>query len=97
MGLMTLVLATGLVGRLTVLTTRDTITQPLRIWFMNRFTRWPGASTKALEFVTCHWCISVWWALAVAPLAYWASDTGWFILPATAATASFAASLLADR
>jgi hypothetical protein len=97
MGIVTLILTVGLVGRLTILTTRDTITKPLRLKFISLFKNRPGAMTIAADFIQCHWCISVWWSIAAAPLAYWAGNTAWFILPATAATASYAASLLSDR
>ena len=93
MQIVTLILATGLVGRLTILTTRDTITQNFRIGFINlmRQRQW------AAQFITCHWCVSVWYSFAVAPFAYWAGHTAWFIIPATMGSISFAASLLSDR
>lgn len=118
MDVLTLVLAIGLVGRITILITRDVITQWLRTW-VDRI--WPGKivtvqssdgpmpvyrdgtseplrdPSMASQFIECPWCVSMWVSGAAAPLAYYAGDTLWFILPATIATLSFAASLLADR
>lgn len=117
MDALTLVLLIGLVGRGTILITRDVITEPFRAWVKRR---WPGKQatvdtsegplpvldendqpvrddSKLYELITCHWCTSVWVSGAAVPFAYYAGDTLWFIIPATIATASFAASLLSDR
>lgn len=90
---MTLVLAIGLTARLTRLVNFDVIAERFRLKFVNRF----GASRKALDFIECPWCVSVWFAVVVAPYAYFLGGTVWFTVPALVATLSQAAALFSDR
>lgn len=89
----TLVLALGAVARLTRLVNFDVIAEPLRLGFVNIFAH----KAKALDFIMCPWCVSVWVAFVVAPLAYFFGDTAWFVVPALVLTCSHVAAIFSDR
>lgn len=53
------------VHRLSVLVTKDIITQPVRKWIDDRFTG------KLVDFIFCPWCVSIWIAAGAVPLTIW--------------------------
>jgi hypothetical protein len=81
----TVLLAIGIVLRLTRLITTDTITSPIR-------TRLPG---KLYELATCAWCTSIW--LAPVAASWWAwSHTAWWQITGIWLTASWIAGALSN-
>lgn len=61
-------------ARITRIITRDSITQPLRTWLVNRL----GIDSKWSELLQCDWCMGVWVATAVTGAA-WAWGGHWWI------------------
>ena len=84
MVLVSLVLITVAVARLTRLITADTIMLPFRRWVVNKC----GGDSSLTYLVHCSWCTSLWLALpggvalaaTMLPLRYW-----WLALPAALA------------
>jgi Protein of unknown function (DUF1360) len=69
-----LVCDAGATFRLTLLVTRDKITEPFREWLSRP---WAGMTPKQdyagfrwwlFTLVTCSWCMSVWWAAVVVAM-----------------------------
>ncbi|NJQ00216.1 DUF1360 domain-containing protein [Streptomyces sp. PLAI1-29] len=78
-------LALGAVARVTRFVNLDALAGPLRAWFIRR----GGPESKLVTLVECPWCLSVWVAAAVVPLAFLYGHTLWFQIPATALTVSY--------
>jgi len=60
-------------ARITRLVTRDTITQPLRLWLINR----AGVDTRLAELIQCDWCSGVWVSSAVIGTTWAWGDHRW--------------------
>ena len=86
-------LSFGAVARLTRLLTADTITAPIRNAIRRRY----GAESAAASFIECPWCVSVWIAAPVAPLAYWFGLNWWYQVPALWLTLGYATGWAAVR
>lgn len=92
MALADFALAAGTVARATRFLMRDYLAEPIR----ERVDRKFGPDSKVSYLMSCDWCMSMWTAAAVAPIAYAASRhrarTGrpawWYVIPATALTLS---------
>jgi hypothetical protein len=84
MVLLSLVLMTLAVARLTRLVKGDQITIGLRRWVVNKF----GEESRMAYLVHCSWCTSMWlalpagiaWAFPMLPMRQW-----WLALPAALA------------
>ncbi len=63
--ILSLVVATLAVARITRLLTEDFLTVGYRRWVVNRW----GAESKASYLVHCAWCTSIWVALPIMPIA----------------------------
>jgi hypothetical protein len=88
----TIILSALATYRLTILATRDRITEPIRSRLS--FGRTGKAIRPRVEyFVTCPWCVSMWIAAAVVAMATW----HWWIYPASALAFSAVAGFLAER
>jgi hypothetical protein len=57
-------LVLGAVHRLSRLVTADYVTKPMRTWINRRF-----GENRLSYFITCDWCVSLWIAAVVAPVA----------------------------
>lgn len=86
MDLVTLILACGATLRLTILISLDKITFSFRDWVAGKQDHRPFRLIDAL--LGCPWCLSIWVAATVAPVAYLLGDTAWFLVPALILTAS---------
>lgn len=89
--LMLAVLATA---RLTRLVNADSITAPVRAWWLARV----GPRSTAAEFMTCPWCVGFWAALLVIGTGLLALHTGalwWWAAPAAVLATSYLVGLLA--
>lgn len=86
MDLVTLVLTCGAVLRLTILISLDKITFSFRDWVAGKSSRRGFRLVDVL--LGCPWCLSVWVAAFVAPVAYFLGDNPWFVIPAALLTAS---------
>lgn len=87
------VLAVGAAARLTRAVTADRITAAFRAWWLARY----GATSLAGEFITCPWCIGLYFSLVVVGTGWWAAVTGhpwWWIIPCAALTVSYVVGLL---
>jgi hypothetical protein len=63
-----LIVAMLAVARLSMLVVDDQILLSFRRWAINVW----GQDSPLAYFVLCHWCISVWWAAIVMPVAvFW--------------------------
>src|SRR5690242_20889167 len=60
-------------ARITRLVTRDTITQPLRLWLINR----SGVDSRLAELLSCDWCSGVWVSSAVVGTTWAWGDHRW--------------------
>lgn len=94
MALVDFALAAGATARVTRFLMRDFLAEPIREKVEATF----GADSKPAYLMGCDWCMSMWTAAAVAPVAYAASRhrarTGrpawWYVVPAAALTLSYA-------
>lgn len=86
-------LSLALVARATRFITADTLAEPFRVWVGRRW----GWESLPRELVGCPWCMSVWVAAVVVPVAWVAGDTAWFQIPAYVAAASYLYSLAATN
>lgn len=69
-------LTLGAVLRITRFLNADVLAEPFRSWVERTF----GEDSKLAYLVTCPWCASIWVALAVVPVSYFAGgDVLWFI------------------
>lgn len=79
-----LLLVFAFVARVTRLITSDIVTDPLRIWVARK----TGPHSTASYFLSCQWCVSVWVAVAVCPVAVWHAGMSWWELPLMIGSAS---------
>ena len=84
-------LAFGLIARITRLITDDYITGWLRAWIIGRF----GPDSRTAYLVTCPWCMSLWVAGAVVPVAYYWGHTQAFLIAGLIALLSWSYALCA--
>lgn len=86
-----LVLATYVLGvmRLTRLATRDTITEPARIWLLKK-------NPTLGYWANCPWCIGLWIAAATTLYPWHYLHLEWPILAGLALTASYLTGMLAQ-
>ena len=76
------------VHRVTVLVTKDIITEPIRKWVDDKYVG------KLVDFMYCPWCVSIWVAAGAVPLTVWCwSWWGWVCL---GLAASSVAGILAE-
>lgn len=88
--ILSLVVATLAVARLTRLLTTDRLTVRYRRWVVDRW----GMDSKASYLVHCAWCTSFWIALPILPVAaLWPNK--WVIGVLAAFGASYIAGILA--
>lgn len=80
------------VARVTRLITTDTILDPPRSWLLRRL-----QSERLKYLIVCDWCMSIWVAAAITPIAWHHSHTPWYLIPATALAASHMTGLLAQH
>jgi drug/metabolite transporter (DMT)-like permease len=78
------------VARITRLVTDDKIFDKPR----NKILAAAPDDSKTAYFVTCAWCVSIWVAAAVAPIAYLWGTHPWSFIPALALAFSYLAGLL---
>lgn len=76
------------VARLTRLTMLDKVTDALCLAVVNMLGRWPGVQGGFTYFITCAWCVSMWWGFVLAPIGYYFGDTPPFLIAAVALLAS---------
>lgn len=55
-----------------------------------------GTGSALAYLVTCPWCMSVWVAGGMAPVAWWWGGTPGYLIPALALAASHVAGLLSS-
>ena len=89
----TLILAFLATARITRLITTDRITLAPRAWLLRRL---PEEGLLSY-LIVCDWCVSVYVGAAVAGAWSAWGETMWFIAPAVALSASYAAGWLASR
>lgn len=77
-------LALGATARITRLITADVITTRLRATVQRK----AGAGSYPDYLVRCAWCLSLWVAAIVVPLAYLSHGAAWFTIPAAVLTVS---------
>lgn len=78
----------GAVLRVTRLIVADTITEPLRIWFLKH---WQFAALWS----SCSWCVSMWTAAALAwPLQH-LTRLSWWLIAGIGLTASYVTGMVA--
>lgn len=84
-------LAFGLIARITRLITDDYLTGWFRAWVIGRF----GPEGKLAYLVTCPWCMSMWVAAVVVPLAWYWGTTQAFTIAGLIALLSWGYALVA--
>lgn len=89
-GLLTFLLVTLAVARLTKLVIDDRITLPIRSWIVAK----NGENGWFTFLVHCPWCAGMWISMAVAPLWYFFGTTPWFVIPCMILALSQAAATL---
>lgn len=89
---LTLLITALAVARVTRLITTDLIFATPRGWLLQRID-----GERLGYLLVCDWCMSVWVALAAAPLMYWHGDSAWFQVPALALALSQVTGFLAQR
>lgn len=93
MEVLTLLLLFGAAARVTRFINDDTLAESLRghwrVFWIRRLGPDHPALAKAAVFISCPWCVSVWVATALTPLAYHWGDTPWFTIPAVALSISW--------
>lgn len=87
-----LIVATLAVARLTRLLVSDKLTVKLRQWVVKRW----GADSKPSVLIHCPWCISVWVALPVMPVAALFPNK-WVIAVLAIPAAAYVVGFLANR
>jgi hypothetical protein len=80
-----------LVLRGTRLITDDAIAAPVRTWLRNRF----GYRGRVAYLIGCPWCLSIWIAGAVVPVAYFYGHTTGFTIAGLIGLLSYAAGICA--
>lgn len=78
-------LALGAVARITRFINSDTLVEPVRRKVLRRY----GPESWWYTLITCPWCMSVWVAAAVTPLAWIGARSPVFLLPAMALSMSY--------
>lgn len=68
-----LLCATVVGARVTRLLTADVVFQPFRDWVLRR----RGAESAWTYFVHCPWCVGMWVAFVLAPLAWFTAPGEW--------------------
>ena len=86
-------LAFGVVARVTRFLTSDDLAGPIRSAVVRRF----GPESAAATLTECPWCASIWISAAVTPVAYWCGGHWWFQVPALWLTLSYGYGFLAQR
>lgn len=74
----------GAVSRITRFVTDDHLAAPVRtaaIWLR-------GPDSQLAGLIECPWCLSIWVAAALVPVAYLYGTTPWFTAPAIVLTVS---------
>ena len=90
--IVSLIVATLAVTRVTRLIVDDQLTMGLRRWILKRF----GDNSWQFDLVTCPWCVSFWVAAPVMPVAVlW--PTVWVIAPLSILAASMVTGRLLDK
>jgi hypothetical protein len=85
-----MVVAVLAVARLTRLLVEDRITNSLRLWVIRKY----GKSSMPAYFIHCPWCMSIWIAPLVMPVAVlWPNR--WVLLALSIPAASYLTGLLA--
>lgn len=84
-------LGLGLTVRLTRMITADAIAAPLRALVIRRF----GPMSLPAEGVACGFCVSVWIAAVVTPLAYFFGDNLLFVMAGAAAWMTYLSGIAA--
>lgn len=86
-----LILSTYLLAvmRLTRLVTRDTITEPLRIWLLKK-------RPLLGYWASCPWCVGLWISAAGTGFVWWHLHWHWSILVAVALSASYVTGMVAQ-
>lgn len=85
-------LALGAVARVTRFVNADILAQPIRNLAMRRH----GPGGHAAILIHCPWCLSIWIAAPLAPLAYWYGDRAWFVIPAAWLSLSYVYAIVAQ-
>ena len=83
------------VARITRLVITDGIFERPRTALLDYLT--DNRHPKLLELAGCPWCISVWVAAAVMPLAWFHGRNPWMLIPAAALASSYAVGWLASH
>jgi hypothetical protein len=86
-------LALGAVARITRFGNTDDLASGLRQAVLSRY----GPDSNWYTLLVCPWCLSVWVAAAVIPLAWIFGEYGVFQIPAAALTASYLYALVASN
>lgn len=90
--IVSLVVATLAVARITYFLTEDYLSNGYRRWIVNRF----GDQSKPAYLAHCPWCTSVWVAALIMPVAtLWPNR--WVIMALSILAASMVSGLLIDR
>jgi hypothetical protein len=80
-------------ARLTVLLTRDFITEPPRDRLATALKE--RGHNRLAYFVLCPWCVSIWLAIPAAPIIYAYGQSPWLFVPALGLALSAVAGSLA--
>lgn len=86
-------LAFGLVARVSRFLTDDVLAAPIRMAVSRRF----GEDSAPAYLVECQWCVSTWVAVVVVPVALVWGESVWFVGPALVASIAYAYGLLASN
>lgn len=90
--IVSLVVATLAVARITYFLTEDLLSNGYRRWVVNRF----GDQSKPAYLAHCPWCTSVWVAALIMPAAVlWPNR--WVVMALSVPAASMISGLLIDR
>lgn len=93
MTLLTVILTIGATARITRFITHDKITEKPRDWVLDHL----NPHGLLTYMTTCPWCISIYTATITTATSYWWANSPYWLIPATALTASHATGLLAGR
>ena len=92
MSITVFLLTLGLVARVTRFITDDVLAAPIRTLVI----RWFGDESKLYVLSTCPWCLSIWTAGALVPVAWFYGDHPGYLIPAIIGTISWVYAILAS-